>query len=358
MSTSSAELTLVINARNLSDKVVTGFQQSLVKVADGAERAGSRIKGAFQSVSSGITNGLGNLTENLAQGAGLGESMFMFGTYMAGQAAEAMIGGLLERFAESSLIAAVGAPVSAAGSAVGGVMAAAIPVGMALLPVLLVAALVAAIVFLVNNPEIVDKILEFAGGVVDFIIDGLGALGGMLLDLFGAAWQLVVDAVAFYITTMVDYWLQLPGRLVALGGMIVKTIIDGLVSLPGKVADVVRQAFASLKIDIGPFHISAKGVTIDLPDFSGPTYGTGNAPAKFGGGKAGGGWVGLNGPELILAGEEGPEYVRKHGTGTGDGSGGRPVVIPVILDGREVGRIIDDRLYYAIRSAPAALGPG
>jgi hypothetical protein len=352
VSTSEAEVTLVINARNLSDRVIGQFQTSLGKAADAADRAGGRIKGAFQSVSSGITNGLGNLTENLAQGAGLGESMFMFGTYMAGQAAEAMIGGLLERFASSSLIAAVGAPLSAAGTALGGVISAAIPVGMALLPVLLVAALVAAIVFLINNPEIVDKILEFAGGVVDFIIDGLVALPGLLLGFFGAAWQGVVDAVGPFVQSIVDWFLRIPGMLVDLGINIVKTIIGGLISLPGKIADVVRSAFEKLRIDVGPFHITGKGITIDLPTIvGGPSKNVGQFQ-----GKHEGGWVGLHGPELVRVGELGPEFVRKAGTGTGDaGGGGAPVSIPVILDGREIARVVDRHLFYDLRrSAPTA----
>jgi hypothetical protein len=351
MSTSEAEVTLLINARNLSDRVVKDFGRSLTSLADHADRAGGRIKGAFNSVSSGITNGLGNLTENLAQGAGLGESMFMFGAYMAGQAAESMVGGLLERFASSSLLAALGAPLAAAGSAVGSVLAAAIPVGMALLPVLLVAALVAAIVFLINNPEIVDRILEFAGGVVDFIIDGLVALPGMLLDFFGAAWQGVVDAVGPFVGAIVDFFLGIPGQLVELGANIVATIIDGLVSLPGKIADVIRNAFANLRIDVGPFHITGKGITIDLPKIDDPNVGKGGAGNATG--KASGGWVGLHGPELIRAGELGPEYVRKAGTGTGDGGGiaGTPAEIAVYLDGRKIARVVDRHLFYDMRRA-------
>lgn len=348
MSTSEAELTLVIKARDLSDRVVTGFNQSLIKVADGAQRAGDRIKGAFLSVSSGITNGLGNLTENLSQGAGLGESMFMFGTYMAGQAAEAMIGGLLEKFASSSLVAALGAPLAAAGSSVGGVVAAAIPVGMAALPVLLVAALVAAIVFLVNNPEIVDKILEFAGGVVDFIIDGLAALGGMLLNLFGAAWQLVVDAVGAYISLMVDYWLQLPGRLAAVGGMIVETIIGGLVSLPGKIADIIRDAFANLRIDVGPFHITGKGITIDLPNFNDANAGKGGAGNvnKY----AQGGWMGLHGPELAIVGELEPELAIPRSRLAQMPGGGRGVTIVGVSES-DILEIVERGLFVKLRAA-------
>lgn len=367
MSRSQADLELVLRARDLASGVVNDFGTALGGLGRTAERATSRVAGAFRSVSSGITNGLGNLTESLAQGAGLGEAMFAFGTYMAGQAAESLVGGLIEKLAGSSLIAVIGAPISAAGSALGGVMAAAVPLGMVALPALLLAAIVAAIVFLVNNPEVVDGILEFVGGVIDWIVKGLGALGGFLLDVFGKAWQLVVDAVGFYITTMVDYWLQLPGRLVAIGGMIVSTIIGGLVSLPGKVADVVRSAFASLRLDIGPFHISAQGVTIDLPSFGGDA--AAKTIGKYGGGKARGGWVGMHGPELIRAGELGPELVipanesrrmmAAGGPGGGGGQGGQGGGGGFYLEGvteRQVVDMVDRGLFFRLRRAPAQAG--
>jgi hypothetical protein len=75
------------------------------------------------------------------------------------------------------------------------------------------------------------------------------------------------------------------------------------------------------------------------------------------GGHAEGGWVGLHGPELAVVGEKGPEYViPNHQLGaTGGGGGGQPVVIPIIIDGREVGRIVDEHLYYAINRASPTL---
>lgn len=74
-------------------------------------------------------------------------------------------------------------------------------------------------------------------------------------------------------------------------------------------------------------------------------------------GHAEGGWVGLHGPELAMVGEKGPEYViPNHALGDGGGKSGGgsvPVQIPIMIDGREIARVVDERLYYAVsRAAP------
>jgi hypothetical protein len=79
---------------------------------------------------------------------------------------------------------------------------------------------------------------------------------------------------------------QLPGMILGWGGRIangalnagrtfVSKFINALASLPGKVAQAVRNAFARIKIDIGPFHISASGVSIDLPKIDLPSFAVG-----------------------------------------------------------------------------------
>lgn len=94
----------------------------------------------------------------------------------------------------SSLLPMATPIFTAAGSALGGILAAMIPIGMALLPVLLIAAVVAAIVFLVNNPEIVQQIGEFVGGLLEAIGEFLGNLGQVLLDAFNAGVAMVGEA--------------------------------------------------------------------------------------------------------------------------------------------------------------------
>lgn len=68
--------------------------------------------------------------------------------------------------------------------------------------------------------------------------------------------------------------------------------------------------------------------------------------------KAAGGWVGLNGPEMVLTGERGPEYVvPNHQLGSGAGTGA-PVVINVQVDGRTIARIVDQQLFYRAQRKP------
>ena len=65
-------------------------------------------------------------------------------------------------------------------------------------------------------------------------------------------------------------------------------------------------------------------------------------------GKASGGWVGLSGPEVVRVGERGPEYIIPNG---GGGGGGAPVVLQIMMDGREVARVVDERLFFKYRTA-------
>ncbi|MEI8084391.1 MAG: hypothetical protein WCI74_21330, partial [Actinomycetes bacterium] len=69
---------------------------------------------------------------------------------------------------------------------------------------------------------------------------------------------------------------------------------------------------------------------------------------------AAGGWVGLNGPEVSLLGERGPEWVvpnHQLGTAAG-GSAGSPVQINVQVDGKTIARIVDRNLYYRAQRKP------
>lgn len=58
-----------------------------------------------------------------------------------------------------------------------------------------------------------------------------------------------------------------------------------------------------------------------------------------------GGWVGLNGPEIGLLGERGPEYIVPNDK-LGAMGGGAPATVVLQLDGREVARVVDEHLYY------------
>lgn len=80
-----------------------------------------------------------------------------------------------------------------------------------------------------------------------------------------------------------------------------------------------------------------------------------NNPGASGGGFAAGGWVGLNGPERVLVGEKGPEYVvPNHKLDSMGGSGSGVTIVGV--SAREIADIVDRELYVRIqRAAPTAL---
>lgn len=64
-------------------------------------------------------------------------------------------------------------------------------------------------------------------------------------------------------------------------------------------------------------------------------------------GKAAGGWVGLNGPEVVLTGERGPEYVVPNDQLGGGGGHGHDIY----MDGRIVGRLMDRHLASPLQRA-------
>lgn len=285
MGSNAAELTLILKAKYLAqvelDKLKAGLTQVKDRVDD-VKTAAVGLRDKFRAAVEGSTVELtrfgrrmrtitGNLVQDVFSGQDLQSAFSNAGIMGAGALVESFGGKAVASFTGSALIARIGAGLAVmaaatsafaatAGAAIGAFIAAAIPIGMALLPLLLVAAIVAAIVFLVNNPEIVGKVVAFAGDVI-------------------------------------------------------RAFIGALVSLPGKIADVIREAFAHINIDIGPFHIRPSGVTIDLPNITGPSgltpeqaaeyHRTGKLPK----GGATGGWTGLNGPEVRLTGERGPEFI-------------------------------------------------
>jgi TP901 family phage tail tape measure protein len=286
----------------------------------------------------------------------------------------ATIGGVFGKVIPS-MIGGIGkilpAVIPALTSLVGG-MGAVVSAALAAWPLLLLAAVVAAIVFLINNPEIVAQIGEFIGSLLEWVVDFLGDLPGILVDAFvfaltvllpaiiglwadiwrnllGLAGEAIRAIVGFFLSlpgrivelvprvfalfvslgrkinakiaavagevvafilsipgriaglvgevlglfgrlatsvntkvqelarSIVAFFMSIPGRIASLGGKIVSGIIRGMSSLPGKLINTVANAFRAIKIDIGPFHISAAGVSIDLPNIQLPSFDVGSS---------------------------------------------------------------------------------
>jgi len=299
VSSSEADLTLLYKARDLTAGAVSSVVAGAGKIGEAGKTAAGKFAGAFSGLGGALANGIGNATETLSSGGSVPAAMAGLGIYMAGQLAETWAGTLLERLASSSVLAALAAPIAGMGTAIGGFLAAAIPIGMAALPLILIAAIGAAIVVLIVNPDIRNKVFDFVGSLIGHIGDALGALAGFLGQLipaaFNAAFNLVVEGLKLYMATMVALFVTLPQKLVGLGASIMQTIVGGLLGLPGRIAQIIGDAFRNLHIDIGPFHISGSGVTIDLPKIDVPGFARG--VTDFAGG-------------LAVVGEQGPELVR------------------------------------------------
>lgn len=339
---STAELTLVMRAQNLADGAINDLKGKLEGVATKAKAVAGRFVSAFQTVGSQLSYALGQSAVEVISGGDASKAFTQVGVVMAGALVAEFGSQVVTTLAGSAFVQGIGAALATLGTAMGSFIAAAIPVGMALLPVILVAALIAAVAFLIMNPDIAKKIWDFGASIIKGIIGALAGIGKVILDFLLAEFNF--------------------------GVKIVGAIVGGLVSLPGKIADVIREAFSQLKIDIGPFHIRASGVTIDLPQLTQGNHdrvrgdempSISNHPISGPMGSklrehAAGGWVGLNGPEIGLLGEKGPEYVVPNHQ-LGGGMGGAPVKVQVVLDGRVIAEAVDKQLYYSLRrAAPSA----
>ena len=83
------------------------------------------------------------------------------------------------------------------------------------------------------------------------------------------------------------------------------------------------------------------------------------------GGHAAGGWVGLNGPEISLLGERGPEYVVPNHALGGMGGGGGPTInlhfdflsMPSSDQLRKVTAEVSRIMYYQLNHAPVTSNP-
>lgn len=228
------------SAKKQGDKFLAGVKAFAIEVG------GPFVStlGPAVSVLGQFGNGLGGIF-NFAKlaGAGLGG--------LAGRMVPVLVSAL------AGVIPAIGGAATAVGSAI----AALIPVGMALLPVLLVAAIVAAIVFLINNPEIVDKILEVVGGIIDAFIGALEALVGFVADVFrnivgaiAAAGGQIVSGVANVVGTIVGFYLSIPGRIIGW--------IASLLGQAGQVASGVASKVAGLVANVVGFILSIPGKVV------------------------------------------------------------------------------------------------
>jgi len=295
--THEAIVQITMTARNLGNAAIDEMKTGIDSVATKASEGASKIATAFRGLGPDITNAFSDSIETLLHGGSVQDAGLQLAEGLASPFAQAFGPMLLEKLAASGAVVAIGAALSTMGTALGGILAAAIPIGMAALPLLLVGALIAAVTVLIVNEDIRNRVISFATGLVGTLLNALGTLLGRLPAVIGAAfaaaWSFVINAVIPFIGQLVTLWFTLPFRLAGLGLQLVQTIINGMASLPGAVANVIASAFAgairSLSIDIGPFHIHGGAISVDLPHFA-------SGISDFTGGLA---VVGERGPELV-----------------------------------------------------------
>jgi MFS family permease len=297
-----AVLALVFQARNLAEGAIDDVATGLDRVGSRASELSGKVVGAFRSMGPALSDAAREGINAIASGGSAQGAALAAGGALAGGLVDTFGEKILAGIAGSGIIAAVGPALAGIGTAMGGLVAAAIPIGIAALPFILIGALVAAVAILIVNEDIRNRVISFATGLVGTIASTIGSAFGTVVDTigrgFGLAWDFVTKAIPATIAEIVTFWLEIPAKIGGLGLAIVQTIVGGLVSLPGRVADIIGGAFRNLHLDIGPFHISGGGVTIDLPHIDLPHFASG--VLNFGGG-------------LAVVGEKGPEVVRLPG---------------------------------------------
>ena len=330
MSSSVAELTLIVKAQNLAETELAKVRASLGKITVTAKTVAQDVANAFRDVGRRIGRQLGNLATDILSGGSITNNLVMLGATMAGAVVEGMSAHLIPLMMSKIAATATFAPIVAAFAA-GGVTAAtafdaAVAITMAALPFVILAVAVAALAYLATHPEARQKARAFALMVIGQIGEGLKALGQVMHDRFIAGWGVAMAGI----------------RSAILGGLNavakeIKRIIDGIVDTILAIPRAVDKALKSLDVLGNVARKNAQG-NFDLKDMPG---------------HASGGWVGLHGPELGLLGEKGPEYiVPNHQLGK---TGTTGFTIAGISE-REIVDMVDRGLYFKLRRAAPSAG--
>lgn len=186
-----------------------------------------------------------------------------------------------------------------------------------------------------ENKPLIDQLTTFAGTVLKGVIDAIKHVVGVFQELIGniTSNQGIMDGLR----TAADLIAKAFGGVVDAIGF----VIDKL----SKMIDWIVDAIDWLGKLFDAAHRS--GVTAEQ---SAAYHVSGTIP-----GKAAGGWVGLHGPELVMAGERGPEYITpNHRLGQSS-----PQVIVLQIDGKTVAQTIvpavSRSMFYELQRAAPTL---
>lgn len=312
----TAELTLILKAKNLASGVVA----DLGAAVDTIKTKAAGIKAAFASALSTLGTAFTVFASDLAHGRSLKNAAVDAGLFMGATLIGSMAETMAKRLASSEIIGKIGVKLAILGTAIGTAIDTAIGIGMAAAPFVIIAALGYAVGKLVTDKSTRDKFVLGGQTLVKWIAEGLSTIGHAL--------------------------------------------IAGLGKVPGIIADIVRKGVAELE-KLARKIASSVNLLSDLGRFAsgqGLSPGTiqtilgGSKPEVYGPpvpGKAAGGWVGLNGPQLVMTGERGPEYITpNHQLGASSGGGG--FTIQGVSE-RQIIDMVDRGLYFKLQRAGASL---
>lgn len=159
--------------------------------------------------------------------------------------------------------------------------------------------------FLVENgPTLTEKFLsEWLPAAIAWVAKAAIDILPELLALLGA---ITVWIVTVGVPKLAEFALKM-------GGAVVSGILQGLANLGGQLMDSISSAIRSIRIDIGPFHLSADGFRIDSPPPVTLTTIQETVSRFITEGRAHGGSVFGGTPYLV--GERGPELFVPGGSG-------------------------------------------
>lgn len=212
-----------------------------------------------------------------------------------------------------------------------------------------------------DKTRILTQIQKAAAGQAEAYAKTTAGRWETLQNKFGDVVETVGGAVLPIFDTLADFALNTLIPTIGAIANVVGPVLSGAFDLMGKtigfaIDHFVKPAIGVVQGLIGFVKDALRFLGI-LQDEPIPAAPSGPPPDPRVGRAAGGPvdpWtayrVGENGPETLVMGGQGGTVIPNGGN-----VGGSPVEIPIVLDGREIARVVDEHLYYlARRAAPLA----
>lgn len=187
--------------------------------------------------------------------------------------------------------------------------------------------------------------------------------GATKTEIFGAIQRTVAGQAAGYAGTMQGKWeafqIKLGDVSEEIGAKLLPIMMDFADWLATDGIGTIRDMVDALLAGVDAAHRLGLALGLIKPTTKGMDAIARIPPAALGAG-GGGAILGraAGGPveagETYLVGEHEPELLQmgsRRGTIIPTAGGGRPVQVPVVIDGREIARLVDDHLFYSLNTA-------